>query len=110
MININLIFILIALCCVVPLLYILAASFTDEVTLAKEGYSLWPSEFSVEAYKDVFRKSGTDSDFIFCYNLCDGSRDGSQHSLYQYAGVRNGEKRLQTEQGSFFYGIFHPAV
>lgn len=52
---INLIFILIALCCVVPLLYILAASFTDEVTLAKEGYSLWPSEFSVEAYKYVFR-------------------------------------------------------
>lgn len=55
---INIIFILIALCCVVPLLYILAASFTDEVALAKEGYHLIPPEFSLEAYKYVFKNPG----------------------------------------------------
>lgn len=52
---INIIFIVIALCCVVPLFYILAASFTDEMSLAKEGYHLLPTKFSLEAFKYVFK-------------------------------------------------------
>lgn len=52
---INLIFIIIALCCVVPILYILAAAFTDEVSLARYGYKLWPSEFSLDAIAYIFK-------------------------------------------------------
>lgn len=46
-------FILLALFCVVPILYILAASFSDEIRLTKEGYSLLPRGFSLEAYKYI---------------------------------------------------------
>lgn len=52
---INAIFIFLALCCVVPILYILSAALTDEISLAKEGYKLWPSQFSLEAFKYVFK-------------------------------------------------------
>lgn len=52
---INLIFILVSLCCVVPLLYILSASFTSEVGLALNGYTLIPGEFSTSAYEYIFK-------------------------------------------------------
>lgn len=52
---INTIFAVIALCCVVPILYIVAAAFTDELALARNGYQLFPSEFSLEAMEYVFK-------------------------------------------------------
>ncbi len=52
---INLIFILVSICCVVPLLYIVSASLTSEVSLSTEGYSLIPGEFSVRAYEYIFQ-------------------------------------------------------
>lgn len=50
---ITFIFILIALFCVVPILYVLSASLSDEMALAKEGYSLLPRGFSLDAYKYI---------------------------------------------------------
>lgn len=44
------IFILIALCCIIPLIIIISASFTDNLVIVKEGYSLFPKKFSVDAY------------------------------------------------------------
>lgn len=35
----------------VPFLLVLSSSFTDEVALNKYGYSLWPRQFSLDAYK-----------------------------------------------------------
>ena len=52
---ITLLFVLLALFCVLPILYILAASFSDEISLAREGYSLFPRGFSLEAYQYVLR-------------------------------------------------------
>lgn len=52
---INTIFIILAMCCVVPLIYVLSAAFTDEISLAKVGYQLLPSKFSLEAFKYVFK-------------------------------------------------------
>jgi putative aldouronate transport system permease protein len=43
--------ILITILFAVPLLVVVSASFTDEVALAKNGYGLWPSQFSVDAYR-----------------------------------------------------------
>jgi len=54
-ITINVLFILISLACVVPLLLILSASFTDEITLTLNGYSLFPDKFSFKAYNYIFQ-------------------------------------------------------
>jgi putative aldouronate transport system permease protein len=43
--------ILITILFAVPLLVVVSASFTDEVALAKNGYGLWPSQFSTDAYR-----------------------------------------------------------
>lgn len=51
----HLIFILFSVCCVVPLLYVVSASFSDEVQLAKEGYSLLPRGFSLNAYHYILQ-------------------------------------------------------
>ena len=54
---IHLIFILLSLCCVVPFLYVVSASLTSSDGLMANGYTLFPSEFSTEAY-EYCMKSG----------------------------------------------------
>lgn len=48
------IFILVSACCVAPLLLILSASFSSEASLAANGYTFFPREISLEAYKLIF--------------------------------------------------------
>lgn len=48
-------FILISCMYVLPFLVVLSVSFTDEAALTANGYQLIPSEFSLEAYKLVFK-------------------------------------------------------
>ena len=45
----------IALICLVPFLMILAGSFSSETAIMNNGFSLLPQEFSLEAYKSVFK-------------------------------------------------------
>ncbi|MGN7862404.1 carbohydrate ABC transporter permease [Microbacterium sp. 22303] len=40
--------------CLVPLWMIIAGSFTDETSLAAQGYSFWPAPFSLAAYQMLF--------------------------------------------------------
>lgn len=47
---------LVAVVCLVPFLMILAASFSSETAISANGFSLLPQEFSMEAYKTVFRE------------------------------------------------------
>jgi len=51
----NLIAGLFSLACVFPFLFIVILSFTDEKTLARNGYSLFPEKWSLEAYKYIFK-------------------------------------------------------
>lgn len=44
-----------ALGCILPFLLVLAISLTDEKALLTNGYSFWPSLFSLEAYKYLFK-------------------------------------------------------
>ncbi len=37
----------------IPLLVVISASFTDEVALTRNGYGLWPSQFSLDAYNYI---------------------------------------------------------
>lgn len=52
---ISFVFILFSIACVVPLLFILSASFSSETTLSLNGYSLIPKEFSIQAYEYIFK-------------------------------------------------------
>lgn len=54
---VHLIFILMVVACVFPFVLLIMASFTDQSTIVKEGYSLLPSHFSLEAYRFLANKS-----------------------------------------------------
>jgi putative aldouronate transport system permease protein len=43
-----------ALLCLLPFVLVLSASFTDENALARNGYALYPTKFSLNAYKLIF--------------------------------------------------------
>lgn len=45
-----------ALVCLVPFLMVLAGSFSSEQAIVRNGFSLLPQDFSMEAYKTVFRE------------------------------------------------------
>lgn len=53
--SIHMVVLILGLCCLLPLLLILSSSFTDELALTREGYSLIPSQFSTAAYELIFR-------------------------------------------------------
>lgn len=50
----HVLFLLMTITYIVPFLMVVSVSFTDEKALAREGYHLIPSEFSLGAYKMVF--------------------------------------------------------
>lgn len=45
----------IAVLCLIPFLMVLSASFTAEEVIVRDGFGLWPRQFSMEAYKTVFK-------------------------------------------------------
>lgn len=47
---------LVALICLVPFLMIISGSFSSEAAITQNGFSLLPQDFSLEAYKTVFRE------------------------------------------------------
>jgi putative aldouronate transport system permease protein len=51
----NVIIGLFAFSCVFPFIFVIIISFTDEQTLALEGFSLFPSKFSTDAYEYIFK-------------------------------------------------------
>ena len=49
--NLNTVFItLVSLACTLPMLLVLMVSFTDERSIQRNGYQLWPEQFSFDAY------------------------------------------------------------
>lgn len=51
--------IILVLCCVLPFLLMVMASFTDEQTLIRNGYSFFPEKFSLETYQYIMRSAST---------------------------------------------------
>ena len=49
-------FIFASLACILPLLVVVMASFTDDISLRVNGYSLFPKDFSLSAYNIIFRR------------------------------------------------------
>ncbi|MFD0717093.1 carbohydrate ABC transporter permease [Paenibacillus sp. GCM10027626] len=54
---VHLIFILLCVIVTVPFVIILAASFSEETSLYRDGYWLWPHQFSLDAYEVAFANS-----------------------------------------------------
>ena len=48
--GIVILFILISLGCILPFLTVLSVSFSDEQSIVRNGYGLWPSQFSLQAW------------------------------------------------------------
>lgn len=49
---------LFSLACILPFILLLISSLTDDHTIAVEGYSFFPSKFSLSAYEYLWRESG----------------------------------------------------
>lgn len=62
----HIVYMLFAAICLIPVLLVLAISFTHEKTLIAEGYHLFPSKLSVEAYKYIF---STGSSILRAYGV-----------------------------------------
>lgn len=45
---------ILALSCIIPVLFVVIISFTDEASLLKNGYSFWPSEWSLAGYAYLY--------------------------------------------------------
>ena len=56
---INILFLIYAAACVVPLLIILGTSFTSEESIIRYGYNLIPREFSLKSYDMLFKDGVT---------------------------------------------------
>jgi len=52
---VNLFFILASAACIFPFLLLFIASFSSEQSILTKGYSLFPSEWSLEAYRYLWR-------------------------------------------------------
>lgn len=48
-----------AICCIVPFILLFASSVTEEAVIIREGYSLWPKEFSLDSYRYLFTNAKT---------------------------------------------------
>lgn len=46
---------LVALVCLIPFILLISGSFTSEQWIRFHGFSLWPGEFSLEAYRIIFK-------------------------------------------------------
>jgi len=55
----HLFMILLVLCCILPFLLMVIASFTEEATLTRNGYSFFPEALSLETYRYIIRSAGT---------------------------------------------------
>lgn len=51
-------FVLAALCCFVPFLFVVIISFTDQTAIFKNGYQFWPERWTFGSYTTLFENGG----------------------------------------------------
>ena len=54
----NLIFVILSLTCIIPVLLVVAISFSSEASITQNGYQFIPSEFSLEGYSFLGNQIG----------------------------------------------------
>lgn len=55
----NIIFLILALACIIPVVFVFMISITSEASLAKYGYQLIPKEFSLKSYEFLWGEKAT---------------------------------------------------
>lgn len=50
----------IGLACILPLIMTVSVSFSTESTIIRNGYALWPQDFTLNTYQYIFGRSGED--------------------------------------------------
>ncbi len=55
----NLILIILSLCCIIPMIILISISFSDEMLINKLGYSIFPRGFDTSAYAFIFTNPKT---------------------------------------------------
>lgn len=55
---VNVVLMLLALTCVLPLLLLVTSSFATETSLMENGYSFWPSQWGLDAYQYLWHSRG----------------------------------------------------
>lgn len=55
----HILMIILSILCLFPFLLLIMSSVTDEQALIRDGYSIFPSVFSLDAYKYIFRNAAT---------------------------------------------------
>lgn len=50
----SLVFLIAALCCVIPLVFVIIISFTDKESINRNGYSFFPDKWSLSAYTELW--------------------------------------------------------
>ena len=53
----NVLMIVLAICCLFTFLLLIMSSLTDETTLIREGYSIFPSKFGMESYNYLWKNA-----------------------------------------------------
>lgn len=53
------IFILLALCCFVPFVFVVIISFTDQTAIYKNGYQFWPEKWTLSSYTTLFENGAS---------------------------------------------------
>ena len=61
---------LFSIICLIPFLLVLGSSFTAERALTQNGYNIWPSEFSLDAYKLVFVSGDIPQAYLVTADSC----------------------------------------
>lgn len=57
---------ILSILCVLPFIVIISGSFTSNSAIIRDGFSLFPREFTVEAYNTIFK---TPKDIIQAYKM-----------------------------------------
>ena len=73
-----------ALLCVFPFLFVTIISFTDEKTLARNGYRLIPEKWSLEAYSYLFKAGDQLLSLLWGHDPGDGRRYACQLDFDRY--------------------------
>ena len=79
---------------ILPFLLLFMSSITQEQVLVSNGYSFFPKEFSLDAYKYIIRSGGT---ILRSYGVC-------------FDGVSAVNKKSSRKKSNDVFRIFHHAV
>ena len=94
----NVIFVILALACIIPVVFIFMISISSEHSIKMNGYQFIPSAYSLDSYKFLLSGRTDDCDCTWRFRCGNGYRYGNRSCPYDADGLRSFQKHLQTER------------